>query len=398
MSAVELFDRCRRSGDLGIRHAASLALDWPAVIARKRSLVERWSRGKEASLREAGIEVINGPASFLSPEEIVAGERRVRAAKFVIATGSRPARPRAIDGLEHAMTSDELLDHPEIPGRLVIIGGGVIGLELGFCLARAGSRVTVLQDGPEILGDADEEMREVLLDVGRSLGMTFRTGVRVTRVRPDKAVEAAREGGAAIYPADAVLVAAGRPPNTSRLNLEAAGVECTARGGVRVNEYLQSVTAARVYAAGDAAGGPQHTPTAWYEGRIAARNALRGNAEKTDYSVLPTTVFTIPALARVGLTEQEARGRGLRVKVNRTRVRDNPAAGVRGEEEGITKLIFEEGSEKILGVHMLGPRAEDLIGAAAVALKGGLRRNELAAIHPVFPTLGSALIDAANGW
>lgn len=398
MSTVELFDRSRRAGELGIANASSLALDWPAVIVRKRSIVRSWSQGKEPALRQAGIDVIKGQASFISPVEITAGGRRVRAGKFVIATGSRPARPQAIAGLEYAMSSDELLDHPELPGRLVVIGGGVIAIELGFCLARAGSRVTILQKGPHVLAGADEEMRDALIEIGRGLGMQFHTGVQVTRVRPDRSVEATHGGGAQCYPADAVLVAAGRPPNTGHLNLEAAGVERTARGGVKVNEYLQSVTAAQVYGAGDAVGGRQHTPTAWYEGTIAARNALKGNEEKTDYSILPSTVFTIPALAQVGLTERQAREQGIRVKVNRTLVRNNPAAGVRGEDEGLTKLIYEEGSEKILGVHVLGPRAEDLIAGAAVVLKGGLTRGDLAGIHPVFPTLGSVLVDAANGW
>ena len=398
MSTVELFDRSRRASSLGIKNAESLVLDWPTIISRKRSIVESWSKGKEPALREAGIDVILGPARFVSPHEIEVDSRRISAGRFVIATGSKASRPASIDGIEHAMISDDLLDHPEVPARVVIVGGGVIALELGFCFARAGSTVTVLQNGPHILPSADEEMRDALVEIGRSLGMKFHTNITVKRIRPDRTAEGEKEGSVDSFPADIVLLAAGRPPNTAHLSLEAVGVERTQRGGVAVNEFLQSTSASHVYAAGDAVGRFQHTPTAWYEGPIAARNALQGNSEKTDYSVLPTTVFTIPALAQVGMTERQAIESGCKVKINRTLVKHNPAAGIREEMEGLTKLIYEEGSEKLLGIHILGPHAEDLIGGAAVALRCGLTRRELAGIHPVFPTLGSAIIDAANGW
>ncbi|MBI4481365.1 MAG: hypothetical protein HY652_00605 [Acidobacteria bacterium] len=133
-------------------------------------------------------------------------------------------------------------------------------------------------------------------------------------------------------------------------------------------------------------------------GTIAARNALEGNHEKVDYSILPTTVFTIPALSQVGWTEAEARRQGIQVAVNRSRIAHNPAAGVRGEKEGLVKVIYEEGTNRLLGAHILGPRAEDLIHIAAVALRGGLSRDQVGAMHYVFPTLGGAVFDAMAGW
>ena len=162
-----------------------------------------------------------------------------------------------------------------------------------------------------------------------------------------------------------VLVATGRPPNTAGLGLEAAGVALE-RGAVKTNEYKQSTTAPHVYAAGDVGGSHQHTPVAWYEGRLAAENALQA----------------------------EARRRGLGVTVSRTPFEDNDAADVRGETEGLVKVVAEEGSGRLLGVHILGPEAEDLIHIAAVAMRGGLTRQDLAAMHYVFPTLGGALFDA----
>lgn len=167
---------------------------------------------------------------------------------------------------------------------------------------------------------------------------------------------------------------------------------------MRVNEFLQSTGAPHVYAAGDVIGSHQHTPVAWYEGPIAAHNALRGNERKVDLSLLPTGVFTIPSLVQVGVTEREARERGLKVAVNRSPLRNNPAAGVRAETEGLVKVVYEEGTDRLLGVHVLGAHAEDLVQIAAAGMRGGLTRAEFASMHYVFPTLGGAIFDTMAGW
>jgi pyruvate/2-oxoglutarate dehydrogenase complex dihydrolipoamide dehydrogenase (E3) component len=144
---------------------------------------------------------------------------------------------------------------------------------------------------------------------------------------------------------------------------------------------------------GDAAGKHQHTPVAWYEGPIAAQNALVGNKKKVDFTVFPSAVFTIPAIGQVGLTEKEARTKGLRVKVSKLPFDYNPAAAVRGETEGLVKVVYEEGTERILGVHVIGAHAEDTVQIAAVAMRGGLKKSEVGAMHYVFPTLGGAIFD-----
>ncbi len=392
VSTVELAWRARRAGPLGLTGTGGLGLDWGAVIARKNRIVASWSEGKERSLDRQGIGVLRGRATFEGPHEVRVGDRRVSAERVVIATGSAPARP-SIEGIEHALTSDQLLDRPTLPERLVVIGGGVIGLEFGFVFARAGSRVTVLQSGPAILPGVDEELRGVLVTLGDEAGLAVRTGARVRRITAEPIVEAEVGGRAERFPAEVVLVATGRPPNTAGLGLEAAGV-AVERGAVKVNEYRQSATAAHVYAAGDVVGAHQHTPVAWYEGRLAAENALKGNRETVDYRLLPTTVFTIPPLAQVGLTEAEARQRGFRVAVSRAPFEDSAAAGVREETEGLVKVVSEEGSGRLLGVHILGADAEDLIHVAAVAMRGGLTRRDLAGMHYVFPTLAGSVFDA----
>lgn len=395
VSTVELYWRARKSGGLGITGVEALGLDWGAIVERKDRLVASWSKGKDRSLEKEGIAVLRGQARFLGPRRLRVGEQTVTAEKVVIATGSAPRRP-PIAGVERAITSDELIHLKTLPRRMVVVGGGLIGMEFGFCFARAGTRVTVLQAGPQVLPGVDDEMREVLLTIGREAGMDFRINVQVARIAEDRVVEAEVNGTPERFPADVVLLATGRPPNVGGLNLEAAGVELE-RGGVKVNEYLQSPTAPDVYAAGDATGRHQHTPVAWYEGAIAAENALKGNRKAVDYRFLPTAVFTIPALAQVGLTEREARASHPRVGVNRAPLKHNPAAGVRDEAEGLVKVIHEEASGRLLGVHVLGAGAEDLIEIAAAAMRGGLTRAEVGAMHYVFPTLGGAIFDAMAG-
>jgi pyruvate/2-oxoglutarate dehydrogenase complex dihydrolipoamide dehydrogenase (E3) component len=392
VSTVELAWRARRGGSLGVTGASGVGLDWAAITARKNRLVESWSKGKPEKLREQGIDVVRGPAAFTGPHELRVGERALTAERVVIATGSSPARP-SIPGVEHAITNEELLQLTTRPDRLVVIGGGAIGMEFGFAFARAGTRVTVLQSGPAVLPAADEEVRTALEAIARTAGLEIRTQAKVTRITRERVVEAEIGGAAQRFPGDAVLVATGRPPNIRGLGLEAAGVALE-RGAVKVNDFRQSPTAAHVYAAGDVTGLHQHTPVAWYEGTLAAENAVKGNHRTVDYSIFPTTMFTIPALAQVGLTEAEARRHAPRVAVSRVPYEDSTMAGILDETDGLIKVVYEEASGRLLGVHILGAHAEELIHIAAVAMRAGLTRKDLAGMHYVFPTLSGSLFDA----
>jgi pyruvate/2-oxoglutarate dehydrogenase complex dihydrolipoamide dehydrogenase (E3) component len=392
VSTVELAWRGRKAGELGIRGTEGLGLDWSAVIARKNRLIASWSEGKAEALEQQHIAVLRGRARFVGSHEVAVDGRRVTAERIILATGSAPTRP-PIEGIERGLTSDELLERTTLPGRLVVIGGGAIGMELGFAFGRAGSRVTVLQAGDHVLPAADGEVRDALLALAPGAGLEIRTRVRVSRITPDLTVEAEVGGRPERFPGDVVLVATGRSPHTGDHGLDAAGVTLE-RGGVRVNEFRQSTSAPHVYAAGDVTGSHQHTPAAWYEGQLAAENALRGNRRAADFTVFPTAMFTIPALAQVGLTEQAARQRGGRVAVGRVPFTDSTAAGVRDETEGLVKAVFDESTGRLLGAHVLGPGAEDLIHIAAVALRAGLTREDLAGMHYVFPTLAGSVFDA----
>jgi glutathione reductase (NADPH) len=392
VSTIELYYRARRGKELGILGTEALALDWRAVIERKDRIVASWSQSKEGTPEKLGVAVLRGRGVFTGAHEIAVNERSYAAEKIIIATGSSPARP-PIAGAELGITSDELLRLKNRPERLVVVGGGFIGLEFGFALARAGSKVTILQSAPQIAPALDDEIREILLQAADEAGMSIVTNVKVKALARDKTVEAEVGAQTTKFSADAVLLATGRPSNVEPLKPQEAGIELD-RSAVRVNEYLQSVSAPHIYAVGDAAGKHQHSPVAWYEGPIAAHNALRGNEQKVDFSIFPSAIFTIPAIGQVGLTEREASNRGLKAKVSKLPYDYNPAAGVRNETEGLVKIVYEEGSERILGAHVIGSHAEDIIQIVAVAMRGGLKKSDVAAMHYVFPTIGGAIFDA----
>jgi len=392
VSTVELLTRARHAKELGIKATENLALDWPAVIARKDEIVKSWSIGKNATPEKLGVLVLHGHARFTSPREITVDDKTYSAEKFIIATGSKPARP-PIPGVEYGITSDELIHLKEQPARMVVVGGGFIGLEFGFALAWAGTQVTILQSGAEIAPALDQEIRTILLESAAKAGITVKTNVKVTRIGSDKSVETEIEGRAQKFAADQVLLATGRPSNVEPLNPNAAKLELD-HGAVNVNEYLQSVSAPHIYAVGDAAGKRQHSPVAWYEGPIAAHNAIKGNERKVDFTLFPTAIFTIPAIGQVGLTEADALKRGLKIKVSKLPYDSNPAASARNETEGMVKVVYEEGTERILGVHVIGAHAEDIIQIAAMAIKGGLKKSEVGTMHYVFPTLGGAIFDS----
>ncbi len=392
---MELAWRTRLAAALGLTGTAGVGLDWGTVIARKNRIVASWSEGKDTSLERQGIAVLRGDARFTGPHELRLGDRQVSAERVVIATGSAPARP-PIAGIERTVTSTELLDRSTLPQRMVVIGGGMIAMELGFVFGRAGAHVTVLQAGSDVLPGVDDEMRATLVRIASGAGLDIRTRAKVTGIAGDRTVEAEVDGARQRFPAEVVLVATGRPPNIAGLQLEAAGVAVEG-GRIKVNEFRQSLSTPHIYVAGDAVGQHQHTPVAWYEGRLVVENALKGNHRAVDYRLLPTTVFTIPALAQVGLTEAEARRQGFNVAVNRAPFEDSSAAAVREETEGLVKVVSDESNGRILGVHILGAGAEDLIHIAAVAMRGGLRREDLAAMHYVFPTVAGSVFDAMWG-
>jgi len=381
--------------DFGVRSLVP-ALDWQMVIERKDRLVRQLEREKRRSLEARSIPVLRGRASFLSPHDLTVGEVLVQADNIVLAVGSRVASI-PVPGAELAMTSDHALAMRELPESVLIVGGGVIAMEFAHIWNRAGVSVTVLEIGDRILAAMDDQVAEELTRLSSERGIEIITHGRLEQItREDGGLSARAQlpGGFREIGCSVVLLAAGRVPNIAGLGLEAAGVQVD-RGRVVVDEYLQT-NVSHIYCGGDAIGGHCLAPVAAYDGRLATRNALRGNVEVTDYSIVPYTVFSTPPVSSVGLTEFQARAAGGQVEVSVLPMATVECAVVEGETEGFIKIVADADSGRIRGGHIVGARSEELIHIIAVAMRGKLTCGELAEIIPVHPSFSEGVVETAR--
>jgi glutathione reductase (NADPH) len=366
-------------------------LDWPALIERERSFVAGVPEAFEKSLLERGIDLVRGPARFLGPREVAVGAERYRADEIVVATGSKP-RPLPIPGAEHLITSDDLLTLPALPESIVFVGAGVIAFEFAHVLARAGTRVTLLEVASRVLPMLDADAAAVLAEATRSLGVTIETSVRIDQI------EKGREGHAIRYrtgdektcvSAQLVANGAGRIADLAGLDLAAAGITLE-EGRVAIDAGLRSTENPAVFFAGDAIPGrPQLSPVATYEGRIVGHNLTHDVPRVAEYGHQPAAVYTVPALATVGLTEAAARDAGLSFDVRTNDMREWRSARTYGETAAWAKLLIERESDRILGAHLVGHGAEETIHAFALAVEQRTPARELAERTYAYPTFHS---------
>jgi glutathione reductase (NADPH) len=375
----------------GVR-ADQLRIDWQELMRFKRSFTEPVPKRREEGLAKAGIAAFHGHARFVGPNAVEVGDHVLEGRYVVIATGQKPA-DLEIPGTEHLTTSDQFLELDELPKRILFIGGGYIAFEFAHVAVRAGVQVTIVHRGPRPLPLFDPDLVDQVVENTRELGVDVQLGTEVLGVEKSSGrliVRASASGLQRSLETDMVIHAAGRVPEIDDLNLDAAAVKWSKRG-VAVNEFLQSVSNPAVYAAGDAAasGGPPLTPVAGYESVIVAANLLKGNHQKPTYLGIPTVVFTIPPLAAVGLSESEARKRGLKFRVKKEMTGGWYASRRVGEAHSGFKVLVEEGTDHILGAHLLGAQAEEVINLFAVAMRSGMRANDLKHMLFAYPTHGS---------
>jgi glutathione reductase (NADPH) len=309
---------------------------------------------------------------------------------ILIATGSKPMNLN-VPGSENIITSDQFLefDSDHLPNRIVFVGGGYISFEFAHIAARAGAKATILYRGKQPLEHFDPDLVNLLVQRSRDIG------IDVQLQREVKKFDKSSDGKFIIHSSDAdtagklsssttrleadmVVHGAGRQPNVQGLDLMAAGIEHTGRG-IKVNEYLQSVSNPSIYAAGDAAAsrGFPLTPVASYDGGIVANNLIKGNTLKSNYTGLPSVVFTIPPLASVGLQEKEAKDHSLRFRTKYENTSSWASSRRVGETCSGFKVLFEEGTDRILGAHILGPHAEEVINIFSIAIRLGLTTKDL---------------------
>src|ERR1700681_1490052 len=391
VGAAEAFDWARRMTGKGIQ-AAKLQIDWPELMRFKRSFTEPVPKRREDGFEKAGIAAFHGRARFTGPTTVQVGEETLEGRYVVIAVGEVPA-DLEIPGTEHLTTSDQFMELNELPRRILFIGGGYIAFEFAHVAALAGSRVTVLHRGPRPLALFDPDLVDQLVERTRELGIDVHLGTEATGIEKSPAqltVKALASGETRSFQTDMVVHAAGRVPEIKDLNLDVAGIEWENRG-VRVNEFLQSVSIPAVYAAGDAAasGGPPLAPVASYEGLIVAANLLKGDHQRPSYLGIPSVVFTIPPLAAVGLSERGARERNLKFRVKTEMTPTWYSSRRVAERYSGYKVLVEQDTDRILGAHILGSEAGEVINLFALAIRSGMRATNLRHMLLAYPTSGS---------
>jgi glutathione reductase (NADPH) len=389
---AEAIEWARRLRGKGIRDEG-LHIDWPELMRFKRSMIAEVSEQKEESFRNAGIEAFHGPARFTDRTTLEVAGQRLEGRHVVIASGARPAT-LGIAGEELLITSTQFLELEELPRRIVFVGGGFISFEFAHVAVRAGAQVTIVHRGHRPLSLFDPDLVDRLIDKSRTVGIDVRLGTSVTRVERAEGrliVHGRDDQKETRIEADLVVHGAGRVPAVDDLDLQAAGIDA-AYGRIKLNEFMQSVSNPAVYAAGDAASlGPALTPVAGYEGRLVAANLLEGNHLRPDYSVIPNVVFTIPPLASVGLTEVAARQRGLRFRTNFVDTSSWYSSMRVGETHSGSKVLIDEQTDRILGAHLLGPAAEEMINLFAMAMRSGTTSAQIKEMLFAYPTHGSDL-------
>jgi mercuric reductase len=392
VAAAELLhDVTTLAGPMGIEIGPARA-ELARVKARKDALTRTQERWLEV-FREQGIMPFHGNASFLDAHSVAVGAEQLEAERILIATGSRTATPpipgiEGIDWIDHS----SILDLEELPDSMLVVGAGPVGLELGQVFSRFGTRVTIVDHGERIAPRADADASAELAGALADEGIELILGAGVDSFVRQGHASVARIGSRELR-VDAVLLASGRRPNVESLELDRAGV-ATARGGIAVDDRLRT-NVEGIWAAGDVTTLPQLSPLADYMGRLAADDMF-GVAQPADFSLVPTSVFTDPELAGVGLTEEEAVARGFDAAAVSYPLAYVQRAFYIDATRGIFKLVYERGSRRVLGIHVVSRNAGDVVQGYAVALGLGVTVDQIAAAHNVFPTFGEGVKYAAQ--
>ena len=390
---AEIIDSARLMRGKGIDDGA-LSINWAGLLKHKHGFTDPLPADMEEGLSRNGVDTLHGRARFAGTNTLTIDDTPYQAERFLIATGARP-RPLDFPGHEYLTDSTAFMDQPELPPRMLFVGGGFISFEFAHIAARAGSTPVILDRGPRPLKAFDPDLVELLISRGADAGIelwrsTTITGIEASVTGYQVSVETSGRTETAEF--DLVVHGAGRVPELADLQLDAADVEWDQQG-LRVAPHLQSTSNPAVYAAGDAADkpGPPLTPVAVFEGKVAASNMLNGTETTPDYSAVPTAVFSIPELVRIGMSEQEAQDSGLDVDV-----RYNDTGGWFsnyriGEHTAATKIIIDRSTDQILGAHLLGPDYAELANTLALAMKVGLTTRQLKSTTATYPTVGSDL-------
>lgn len=359
------------------------AFDWPTLIANKDAEIDRLNRIYIKMLADAGVTLFEARATIVDPHMVEIGGKRHTAERILVAAGGHPVMPR-IPGIGHAITSNEALDLPKLPRRLVIVGGGYIAVEFAGIFRGLGSEVTLVLRGEELLTGFDDDVRVALGRALQARGIEIRARTQIARIGKVPGGIAATTALGDELSGDLILYATGRRPNTRGLGLAEAGVALDEFGGVVVDEWSRS-SVPNIYAVGDVTNRLNLTPVAIAEGRAVVETLFNDNPMTVSHDNIPTAVFSQPPVSTVGLTEQQARKRHPAIDIYRTRFRPMKNILAARDEPTLMKLVVERESDRVLGCHMVGADAPEIIQGLAVALNCGATKRQFdrtIGIHP----------------
>lgn len=377
-------------------------VDFEQMVARKQGVVDQTCDGVAFLMKKNKIEVYEGLGSFVDENTInIAkkdGDEKIGAKHIIIATGSKPTElPFAKFDKERIISSTEALKLKEVPKSMVVIGGGVIGLELGSVYARLGTEVTVVEYMDKIIPTMDGQLGKELMKSLKKLGMKFNVSHKVTEVKRegDKVTVSAedKKGNAVSFEADYCLVSVGRRPYTDGLNLENAGLKTDDRGRIETNEHLQTAKK-HIYAIGDVVKGAMLAHKASEEGTMVAE-IIDGQKPHIDYNLIPGVVYTWPEVASVGKSEEQLKEEGVEFKTGSFPFKALGRARASMDLEGLVKILADKNTDEILGIHMIGPRAADLIAEAVVAMEYRASADDISRMSHAHPTFAEAIKEAA---
>jgi len=400
LESSELYDQAGHAFEgRGIK-IGKMSLDLPSMLGHKDTIVNTLTQGIAGLFKKNNITRYEGTASIPQAGTVVVssseGETTLEADKILIATGSKPSELPGVElDFDKIGTSTEALKYEEVPEHLVVIGAGYIGLELGTVWRRLGAKVTVLEYLDRILPGMDSEMAKEALKVFKKQGIEFQLGVAVTSAKVVKGKCVVEGKGIDPIKCDRVLLSAGRKPNVEGLGLEDIGVTTNQRGFIEVNEHFQT-SVPGIFAIGDVIPGPMLAHKAEHEGVACVEQMVTGYGH-VNYNVIPGVVYTDPEIATVGKTEDQLKEEGIAYNKGTFPFLANARARALGMTEGRAKVLADKQTDRILGVHIIGPRAGDLIAEACAAMEFGASSEDLAAVCHAHPTLSEVLKEAALG-
>ncbi|MBZ9731527.1 NAD(P)/FAD-dependent oxidoreductase [Salegentibacter sp. JZCK2] len=378
------------------KHIAEIpAINWKQAMKFKQEFVDAMPPKIEKGYKKNEIDTYHQPAKFINENQLQVGDNKIEAKKIVIATGAKP-RKLGIPGEDLALSSTDFLNFQSLPKSLLFIGGGYIAFEFAHMAARFGSKVTIIHRGKRPLENFDPFIVEQLTKATEELDIKLVLNTEVSAIEESGSgykVTVKGETQTDSWDAEVVINSAGRPPAIFDLDLEKANIAFS-KNGIEVNEFLQSISNPNIYAAGDAANtkGFPLTPVAVMEGHIVASNIVKGNNKKPDFQAIPTVVFTLPTMASVGITEKEATKKKLQYTVKKKSVSSWFTAKRINEKSYAYKTLIEKETGNILGAHLIGPHAEEVINLFAMAIKTQFTSKDIKTMILTYPSASSDIV------